>query len=1516
MDESYLQWLGALPGLGPEVARRIAERFPTYDYVRAATRDELASVEGLTSLQAESLFRILRESQGRDESGHLFLCTECGSFVGTAATECPFCGAEFEGGAETDLGKDLADFLREEESPARICQTCGAAMGKDATACTVCGRSYRTEELALLPGLAADLDETSPFCARCGAYLFSDEAECAICGTPISGGAVPAAPGASPKGVVKDFLNRWQRIAEAGAVVSDAERLQEQLEHYDRLLEADSTLERAWANRSKVLEKLGRPKEAAESLAKAAEFNPAKDEQYRLEVQNILRSTTDVPVLPPRWRQPAATAVRPPPDARLLEALDHYDSLLRADSSLVVAWRTKAEILERLGRSEESRASHERADLLDRKDGRSIQDGVAGLHSNGLATPGPTGAGRTNGRVNGVRNGRTNGRVNGRTNGRVNGLAEGRVNGLTTGAVNGLTFGRGATNGLVNGNGFTNGRRGRPTPLRIPESPHWSRSVVGIAAVVALMVIVPILASMLSPGPTAPGSIIRIDGDFGDWASFPSYGDSPTDQVQNPSANLVTIKVVSQDRDLFVNAAVQGILFGGLSTNETESLFVFVDEDNNPRTGYPIGDIGSDAVVEVYGWIQLGVIEHGLASFTFDSIASPRSNDWRRFVGGGSADAAFSGSNLEMRITVNDPERARVLVYAADNLGNRDPADASIRPLRPTVVVGQQTIAPDVVSARSAFLRVTLGPLGGVPQVAALNLTRLGTSTDPVDLATYRDDGNGVYDAADIFLSNGTMVGTGAGLPLNLTLAAPTVLWVEAAWTNATPTRTFGLSVGGLLSNGTASFRSPEIGLVYLGSAPTGLRVDGAFGDWRGRPYGQDLLGDVTNRTGAVQYNANVDLIATAADVSTNFTGYVRVDGRLLGGQDIPTSRGRTTSAAATDSDLDGVPDWVEQSLGPGLARDFNNDNLTDDQTGHDVDADATADYPDGMDCWLNTTIPAWYPAPYAGNIVTRYICPIGASPQEGVDVVYAYIDSDNTSATGYWSDVAGRTYGFDYAIAIIGRNGAVNSSGLYGFAPGRANPWQWNSAVAVALDAHRMEFAVAAGALNLTVGYRVVYYASDWRLGYDVALPDAAIAQFPVAAQAATNAVINEVSPQPNPERIEIANPLSSSIPLNGWNLVIRRGGTWVVVFTFTTQVLGPFGSGSEYLSVSLAGGSLPNGVGRVRLRQGTTVIDETSYPRTVNNGQSWSRFKDPVTGVPMDTNNDAADFYTSTAPSPGRGNDRHRPTIIVAKTVSRAVASPGDVVTYAVYYNNTNTGMARTVWVNDTLPAGVAYTSSSVPYNSVSGATHRWIFASVMPGQHSFTITARVTANTTDGQRLMHAVTLNYTDQLQRLLPASRASTNTTVARPMVTVVKTATPASARPGDLVTFTIFYNNTGSVAAGTVTIKDSLPTGMDYRTASPAPTWTNGRTFFWNFTNVAPGPHSLTLTAQVNATFSGSTLVTWAFLNYTTPGGFVLNGSRSSATVAIPELSDMIFVAAVPLIIIGLKTRARRARKE
>src|SRR5947207_9448039 len=130
--------------------------------------------------------------------------------------------------------------------------------------------------------------------------------------------------------------------------------------------------------------------EAAESLAKAAELNPAREEQYRLDVQNILRSKEDASVIAPQWKQPAPTAAPKVVDTHLIEALEHYDSLLRADPSLVVAWRTKAEILERLERPEEARAAGEEADRRERDD-RFVRAAVTGLQSNGLANPGPTG---------------------------------------------------------------------------------------------------------------------------------------------------------------------------------------------------------------------------------------------------------------------------------------------------------------------------------------------------------------------------------------------------------------------------------------------------------------------------------------------------------------------------------------------------------------------------------------------------------------------------------------------------------------------------------------------------------------------------------------------------------------------------------------------------------------------------------------------------------------------------------------------------------------------------------------------------------------------------------------------------------------------------------------------------------------------------------------------------------------------------------------------------------------------
>ncbi len=1318
MDESYLEWLRVLPGFSAEKARKVAERFPTFEHLRAATPEELASVGGLSPYDLEALHRLTHDPRGRDPEGRLFLCPECGSFAGPASTECPFCGVSFAEAGEEDSVKEIDSFLRDEEAPALLCAGCGAVLAEDARRCEICGREYTALQAAVLPGVQPHLEEPSRFCPHCGAYQGNGDTECAICGFDRVRPPEPPTNGHNGKGLAEGFLSRWQRVAEAPPA-TEMDRLSEELDQYDQLLQVDSSLERVWAKRGRVLAKMGRAIDAAESLAKAAELDPAKDEEYRLEVLDILKTKGDLSFLPPRWAAVRATAEPPEADVRLLEALHHYDALIEHDPDLAVAWRTKGEILERLGRGEEARRCLDRAQVLEKQEDELLKSRVEGLQAVGFVSPSPSMAGRTNG----VPTGHVNGRTNGRTYGRVNGLSQGRVNGLTNGAVNGLGAGRGAinglggftngrTNGLVNGNGLTNGRRGRYGLARIPPQPHWARSLVGIAAVIALMVLVPILASVLSPTPggSAP---IAIDHNFGEWARYTAYANAPPANLNNPDINILEVKIASDPANLYVYAKVQGLLFQAPWTNGTESVFVFVDEDGSAATGYPIGGLGADLLAVVTGWD--GQIE-STSRYVFNETGVVRSNDFRRFVPAGSVDAAFLGSEFEARISLDsDPARARVLVYGVDNKGDQDAMVGMIQSGRPTVLVAQRTVAPGIVANTTVpILSVTLSPMGGAPSVTSLGVSRRGNSTDPVAVAVYQDPGSGIFGPQAPLLGSAVLNGSQVTVPLSLALGFPTNLWVTAGWGNMTPLRTFGLQVTAVGGNGTASLRPPETTLVYQAAAPSTPTVDGAFADWAGLPYGQNPVGSVVNPSGNLAYDANVDLLATAIDVRSNLAGFAQVAGVMLGGEDIPVTVLRPSPAPPPQ----------------------------------------------------NTTPP---PAPYV--------------PEVGIDVVYAYFDSDNSSATGVLSRVGNRTYGFDYAIAIKGRNGVVNSSALYEAAPN--GTWRLLGPAAAALDAHRLEFAVNASLLNLRVGYQVVYYASDWELQYDVALPSENVSSFTLGAL---------VKPPPPPSK----NP----------------------------------------------------------------------------------------------------------------------PVISIDKRVSRLQAIPGETLAYLVYFNNTG-GLAKTVWINDTLPTGVTYLSASTSPTGVSGSTYAWAFTNVAPGTNNvLQINVRVDGNSTDGAVTTNTATLVYSDQHNVIAGRARSSASFLYRRPQIAVAKVVSPSNALPGQHVTYTIYYNNTGSVAAN-VSIVDTLPNGLVNIATNPAPTSVSGLTYTWDLTGVAPkSVNSITIDADVSAGFTGTQLVNWAFLNYTSTAGFALAGSSESAVVAIPELSDFLFVVAVPALVLGMRWRYRRTRGE
>jgi uncharacterized repeat protein (TIGR01451 family) len=425
------------------------------------------------------------------------------------------------------------------------------------------------------------------------------------------------------------------------------------------------------------------------------------------------------------------------------------------------------------------------------------------------------------------------------------------------------------------------------------------------------------------------------------------------------------------------------------------------------------------------------------------------------------------------------------------------------------------------------------------------------------------------------------------------------------------------------------------------------------------------------------------------------------------------------------------------------------------------------------------------------------------------------------------------------------------------------------------------------------------------------------------IIADAARSIVINEVSAV-GTDWIELCNPTAAFVNLNGWQLQYQQGN-WRTLYTFLAfENIAPWGSGSEYMVISLAG-SIPDASKPLRLvGSGGRLIDATIYPNTAA-GQSWSRFKHEDTGKPLDSDTDSNDFYISNnawlvpeGPTPGAPNDRKRPIMDVDKSVSVAVAQPGQTVTYTIWYNNTGDGNAKDVWVNDTLPAGMDFVSATPSPASVSGQDLVWYFPNVIHSStNSITMTARMNDLPADGDTLTNTVTMVYHDALKRPMGSSMDAADITCSRPVIAVEKVADVSTVVAGGTIVYTIYYNNTGTANAGSVWINDTLPAGVSFVSANPAPTTISGQNLGWHLTNVAPGSHSITVTVTVDSNATG-TLTNWAFLDYASAYGYGLESSSDSAVVEIPEMQHLA-VAILGMMFMGfiyLKRRRQDNGKE
>jgi uncharacterized repeat protein (TIGR01451 family) len=528
------------------------------------------------------------------------------------------------------------------------------------------------------------------------------------------------------------------------------------------------------------------------------------------------------------------------------------------------------------------------------------------------------------------------------------------------------------------------------------------------------------------------------------------------------------------------------------------------------------------------------------------------------------------------------------------------------------------------------------------------------------------------------------------------------------------------------------------------------------------------------------------------------------------------------------------------------------------------------------------------------------------------MDRVVVYLDRDGPS-TGLRTIADGQFVGYDFMLLVVGKGGSINSTGVYVYNQSSEIPWELSAPLDAATDSIRMELGVPAQVLNLTDDFVAHVFMIDWSKNYDrsdVALTNSTSRSRTRSPQG-DDIVLNEIRPdKKRSEWIEVANPTDGDIDISGWELVMD--GTTIYTFPAGT-VVGAFGGGNEYLVVDFSGDLIPDGGTNVRLVNGTNDIDETDYP-SIKTQESWSRFRETETGRPID-NDDPDDWYVSASPTKGGPNDQTKPSMVVKKVSDTTSAAPGDQVTYTIFYNNTGSTKARNVWINDTLPDGVTYISSSKAYTSRSGNTYRWLI-NVVPrkSENSMTITVQVNDTADDISVLTNYVTMDRTNENGVWQAGSESNVSFTVSRPVISVVKTVDKSEALPGDTLVYTIYYNNTGSANAAHVWVNDTLPDNVTFQSSSDPYESQNGNTYVWHFTDVAPGSHSFTITVTVDVDVPpGITLVNYAFLNYTTQNSYGLEESWGSASTYIPEFQDMILPLAMILVVFVLVRRRKVA---
>jgi uncharacterized repeat protein (TIGR01451 family) len=201
----------------------------------------------------------------------------------------------------------------------------------------------------------------------------------------------------------------------------------------------------------------------------------------------------------------------------------------------------------------------------------------------------------------------------------------------------------------------------------------------------------------------------------------------------------------------------------------------------------------------------------------------------------------------------------------------------------------------------------------------------------------------------------------------------------------------------------------------------------------------------------------------------------------------------------------------------------------------------------------------------------------------------------------------------------------------------------------------------------------------------------------------------------------------------------------------------------------------------------------------------------------------------------------------LALTKTVSNSAPEVGETITYIVTLTNKGPDAATNVQVTDLLPAGVSFVSatpSQGTYNSVSGL---WTISSVATSAPQ---TLTLTGTVVGAAHVINTATVTNADQFDPDPSNNAASAPDTPLQADLALSKSVNDATPNVGDTITYTVTLKNNGPNNATNVQVRDLLPDGVSFVSATPSEGTYDSITGLWSV-GIVTGSVQQTLALRV-----------------------------------------------------------------